>query len=1411
MSIHELLATLKHHQIELVLKDGQLVVQGNRQALSDKSLVARLREHKPQLIELIEQGRYDSGKRALEVPANGIPRHCTRITPEMITLAELEQPAIDALVEQVPGGAANVQDIYPLAPLQQGILFHHASTTGDDPYVMRVAFAFADRERLDAFADALRTVIARHDILRTSVHWQGLQAPVQVVWRQAELRVDTGADEPVTRIDLGQAPLIRLLCHPSAEAGRVHATLLFHHIAMDHSALEVVRHEIQVCLTGHGEALGPAVPFRNHVAQACLGVSEQEHETFFRDMLGDLDTPCLAYGVQDLDTDGNAIAEHTLALDPELSLRLRAQARALGVSVASLFHVGWARVLASLASADRVVFGTVLMGRLLGAEATERALGIFINTLPLRLDLAGQTVQAAVQQAHQRLTTLMRHEHAPLALAQRCSGVAAPAPLFNSLLNYRHSASAQSGAETWQGIEVLHAQERSNYPLVLSVDDLGQGFSLTAQAAVGIEAARVCGYLERVVEQLVQALEQAPQRPVAELHMLPLAEQCELLESFNPPRTAYEIDLALHQRIERQAAERPEAVAVQVGDEFLSYGELNRRANALAHHLAGLGVRPEQRVAVLARRGLDTVVGLLATLKAGAGYVPLDPAHPDERLRYLLEDSAPVAVLVLEALRERLPALDIPVIALDRPHWPAHPHNLAIACPDHLAYVIYTSGSTGQPKGVMVEHRSVNNLVDWHCQAFDLGAGSHTASVAGFGFDAMAWELWPALCAGATLHLPPASIGNEQLDSLLEWWLAQPLQVAFLPTPVAEYAFGRELRHPTLRTLLIGGDRLRQFDRDPGFAVVNNYGPTEATVVATSGAVLPGGALDIGRPIANTRAYLLDGRQQLVPLGVAGELYVGGAGVARGYLNRPGLTAERFLADPFSDEPGAMMYRTGDLARWNADGTLEYLGRNDDQVKIRGMRIELGEIESQLGQVPGIADSVVLAREDEPGQVRLVAYYTARPDAAALGVAELRSQLQARLPEYMVPVAFVALPAMPLTANGKLDRKALPRPEGAALFSREYAAPQGEMEIALAQLWAEVLQVERVGRHDNFFELGGHSLLAMRMVAQVRLALGLELPLSALFAQAELATVALHLASARSNAMPAIVPVPRGDGTPLSFGQQRLWFLAQMDGGNQAYNIPLALRLSGRLDVDALRRALLCVIERHETLRSRFVAQDDSAQIRFSAPDPTTLLPLVELGHRPDELARHLREEANAPFDLARDSLIRGRLLRLADDQHVLLLTLHHIIADGWSMGVLTREVQALYQAFSHAQDNPLPELSLQYGDYAVWQRQWLRGEVLLEQSRYWREALGGAARTPGRPARSGGRLAGGQPPQCRDRRACRAVRQYPGPAYRHLGRTGCRRAAGPGQGAGPGRPGAPGPALRAGGGCAASPAQPGP
>ncbi|WP_371921318.1 condensation domain-containing protein, partial [Pseudomonas sp. HMWF006] len=691
MNVIELLATLKAKDIQLAVTDDQLRVNGNKQALSDPALLALLREHKPALIELIKAGQYSATRHGqVEVPANGIVPGTTRITPAMLTLVELDQATIDRLVEQVPGGAANVQDIYPLAPLQEGILYHHASGGEGDPYVMQSHFAFASRERFQAFAHALQSVIDRHDILRTAVFWEGLDAPVQLVWRRAELPMEEvlppTADSDVLaylherfdarhfRLDVSRAPLMRL-AHAWDEAGqRVIATLLFHHMALDHSALDVVRHEMRACLTGQTESLGRPVPFRNYVAQARLGVSEAEHEAFFRDMLGDVDEPTLPYGLQDVQGDGSQIEELSVPVEALLGQRLRAQARTLGVSAASLFHLGWAQVLAALTGKQQVVFGTVLMGRMQGAEAIDRALGIFINTLPLRVDIDGEDVRAAVNATHARLTTLMRHEYAPLALAQRCSHVVAPTPLFSTLLNYRHShdvatASAQTLA-AWEGITTLSSEERTNYPLTLSVDDLGERFHLTLLASTQTHPQRVCDYMLCALENLVLALEQASQTPVNQLPILPAAERAQVLLGFNATQAQGLTGLTLHQRLEAQVAERPEVLAAVFGDAQMTYAELNREANVLAHHLIDLGVKPDDRVAIVARRGLETLVGLVAILKAGAGYVPVDPAHPAERLHYLLDDSAPVAVLTQSRLRERLPALSVPVIDLDRRTWP---------------------------------------------------------------------------------------------------------------------------------------------------------------------------------------------------------------------------------------------------------------------------------------------------------------------------------------------------------------------------------------------------------------------------------------------------------------------------------------------------------------------------------------------------------------------------------------------------------------------------------------------------------------------------------------------------------------------------------------------------------------------
>ncbi|WP_141719186.1 non-ribosomal peptide synthetase, partial [Pseudomonas poae] len=701
--------------------------------------------------------------REIVVPANGIAAGCTQITPSMLSLVQLDPAAIERIVASVPGGAANVQDIYPLAPLQEGILYHHISAEQGDPYLLQSRMAFDSLERLHSFMGALQQVVARHDILRTAVVWEGLDNPVQVVWREAQLVVQhvrlNPADGDIIaqlhgrfdarhyRLDITQAPLLRMVYAEDPANNRVAAILLFHHLALDHTAMEVVSQEMRAFLFDQADALPEPAPFRNYVAQARLGVSTAEHEQFFREMLADIDEPTLPFGVQDVQGDGRAIEEAELPLDAALAQRVREQSRQLGVSAASLMHLAWAQVLGLVAGRDDVVFGTVLMGRMQAGDGADRALGMFINTLPLRVDVAASAA-VAVKATHTRLSALLGHEHASLALAQRCSGVANSTPLFSALLNYRHSTPgemARDGQGIWEGVQLLGGEERSNYPLVLSVDDLGAGFGLSVLAVPQIGAQRLCGYMHNAVEQLVGALENSPRTALNQLPVLPPGERDTLLRALNATARDFPRGQTLHGAFEVQAERQPQAVAVQQDGASLTYQQLNQRANQLAHHLLALGVQPDDRVAICCRRGPQMLVGLLGILKAGAGYVPIDPAYPVERIAYLLQDSAPVAVLAEASTRGLLGAVNS--VDLHDPCLQQHPVSnpqLPNLTPAHLAYVIYTSGSTGQPKGVMVEHHSVENLVHWHCDAFDLNASGHTSSLAGFGFDAMAWEVWPA-------------------------------------------------------------------------------------------------------------------------------------------------------------------------------------------------------------------------------------------------------------------------------------------------------------------------------------------------------------------------------------------------------------------------------------------------------------------------------------------------------------------------------------------------------------------------------------------------------------------------------------------------------------------------------------------
>ncbi|QBG88210.1 amino acid adenylation domain-containing protein [Xanthomonas oryzae] len=1263
-----------------------------------------------------------------EIPEPRIPEGCDRITPDLLPLVELSQRAIDNIVSTVPGGARNVQEIYPAAPLQEGIAYHHLTASQGDPYLQYALFVFADRSRLDAFATALQCVVARHDILRTALVWEQLDAPVQVVWRQAtvptiEIAVDPAQEDVLQllrahldparqQLDLRQAPLLRLCYAYDAVGQRWVGGLLFHHLVGDAASLAALLEEIDSHLRGDGARLPPPFRYRTYTVHARRDQHAEEHALFFKEMLGDVCEPTIAFGLQDLSIGDPQLHTAAAQIDVSIAQRLQVQARRLGVSVATLCHVAWAQVLSAASGQQDVVFGTVMLGRTQGKQI-ERAIGMFINTLPIRVGLGRTSVRAVIKQTHAWLSELLAHERASLSLAQRCSGTSTQRVLFNALFNYRRLSRANLNGtvlQAWPGIDVLGGEERSTYPVSLSMDDLGDGFQLTAQASADGVPARMCAYMQTALQQLADALERESETPINQLSVLPQAERQRLL-GFNLQHRGPERMDTVHGLFERQVAATPEAVALECDGQRLHYSELNARANQLAHRLLQLGVGPDERVAICVQRSAQLIIGLLAILKAGAAYVPLDPTYPAERLAYLLHDSAPRAVLVHAPTGHALGDVALPVIDIDdaavtdlpcsNPHVPG----LTAA---HLAYVIYTSGSSGQPKGVMVEHRQLAHLVAWHKAAFGVGEGTRSSSLAGLSFDAAAWEIWPSLCSSGCLVMPSA-VHSADVASLLQWWRAQELDVSFLPTPIAEHAFATGIAPQRLRCLLVGGDRLRQVPDGLPFSVYNNYGPTETTVVASSGVVTPGmHNPPIGRPLPYLRAYVLDAQGQLAPLGVVGELYLGGAGVARGYLGREALTAERFINDPFY--PGERMYRTGDLCRWLDDGQLDYVGRNDAQVKIRGRRIELGEIEAHLLSHPQVREAAVLAREDVAGERRLVGYVIAAGDTPT--TAELQRHLRVQLPEYLVPEAFVALEAWPLTANGKLDRHALPAPDAEQRHLQTYVPPATALEQQLAEIWQAVLGLERVGRHDNFFQLGGHSLLAVTLVERLRQQ-GLGMDVRALLGQPTLAATAAALGRTQElqvppNLIPAgctritpelltlvelsqdsidriVATVPGGaanvqDIYPLAPLQEGVLYHHLMARQGDPYLQNMLLSFDRRDRLDAFVKALQQVIDRHDVFRTSIVWEGLATPVQVVWR--TAALPIFSYVPQPGEDSLQQLRDRFDPLHY-RLALSSAPLLQFhhcydaSGDRWIGVVLIHHLVDDAATMHVLRAELHA--------------------------------------------------------------------------------------------------------------------------------------
>ncbi|MBZ4423048.1 non-ribosomal peptide synthase/polyketide synthase, partial [Myxococcus sp. RHST-1-4] len=1274
------------------------------------------------------------------------------------------------VLENLLADAGDVEDVYPLAPLQQGMLFHVllAPTAGD--YLQQLTWTVHSPLRLDVLRRAWQHVVDRHAVLRTGFRWEGLPEPLQVVHAKAELpweeldwsgltsaeeqaRLESFLEEDRTRgFTLSKPPLMRVKA--IRLAGGIHRFVWsFHHMLLDGWSIGIFFRELfsayDALVHGRAQPRDEAPGFRDYIAWLSQHPSSAS-APFWKSQLAGFSAPTPLPGRRPAGRAAHAHArgDAALVLSASTTAALQDFARQHQLTLNTLAQGTWAVLLGRHADTDDVVFGATAAGRPPELPGVNGMLGMFINSLPVRARLSPeQPLLPWLRELQATQLESRQHEHSPLVEVQGHSNVPRGQPLFESLLvfeNYPVDAWVQERAS---GVDVRGVRfvERTTYPLSINVIPGTQLAFQVSYEQPRLDAAtvdRMLGHWRTLLEGLVA-------RPDARLGDLPLLgaeERRQVLVDWNRTGVAYPTDATVHGLFSQAAARTPEAVAVVAGEHTLTFEELDRRSNQLAHHLRSLGVGPEVRVGLFLDRSIELVVGLLGILKAGGAYVPMDASYPAERLAFLARDSGVPVLVTRDDLADLLPSQGELLVCMDSDEralsrQPTHAPETGVTS-DCLAYVIYTSGSTGRPKGAMLPHRGVVNYLTWALETYRVAEGQGAPVHSSVSFDLTVTSLIAPLVAGR-----PVVLAREEdaVSALAETLRAGNDFSLVKLTPTHLKLLAEQLRPEELagkaRALVIGGealtaDAIRPWrEHAPKTRLINEYGPTETVVGCSIHEVGADetihGSVSIGRPIANTQLYVLDARLQPVPVGVPGELYIGGDGVGRGYLNRPELTADRFIPDAFSTTPGARMYRTGDRAVYGADGRLEYLGRLDEQVKIRGFRIEPGEVEAELLRLPSVAEAVVVAREDVPGDKRLVAYVVARTEGVT--AVELRRHLEKSLPEHLVPAAFVLLDAVPLTPNGKVDKKALPAPESGS-DEATFVAPRTPDEELLAGIWANVLHVERVGRHDDFFDLGGHSLLATQLVSRLRSVFGVELPLAEIFDAPTVEKMAERLARAaekRGPVAPPLVAADRSGKLPLSFAQQRLWFLDQLEPGSETYNVPTALRLEGALDVSALEKAFAELVRRHESLRTTFPAEAGQPVQRISPPGPLPL-PCVDLSALPEpqrdaEARRLAAAEARKPFSLAEGPLLRTALLRLGAEDHVLLLTMHHIVSDGWSVGVLVREMAALYAAFRDGQASPLPELTLQYADYAAWQQEWLRGEVLESQLDWWREQLEGA------------------------------------------------------------------------------------
>ncbi|MDX9972356.1 MAG: amino acid adenylation domain-containing protein, partial [FCB group bacterium] len=1231
-----------------------------------------------------------------------------------------------------------------------------------------------------ALRKAFQAVVQRHDILRTLLTTLDGQ-PVQTILDDAhsetqcrDAKDETEAMDLAARLarepfSLELGPLVRL--HLITYAPDRHLLLLvIHHTAADLWSLSVFWSDLW---RAYGAALrgacdeSPALPFQ-YADYACVTAArrhapDDEHLAHWtqrlRTPLPTLELPrdFTRPAVQAFD--GH---EFDLVLPKPLLATMKALAES---SDATLFAVALAAYFALLhryTGQEDILVGTPVAGR--GEADSDKLIGFFANTLPVRAALHDRiTFRELIRDIRVAVLDLQEHQHVPferVVESLHLERSADTSPVFQTVMAFQ---SVYRGVETPAGIDVEHVfvpLGRSRFDLSLFVREIDEGLRFRFEYNTRIFSEQTMRCMAAHFERLVSALCAAPDELIDHAQLLTDAEEQQVLRTFNDTTTDYPRDASLGALFEQQAKAHPDApalVSAHTGH-TTSYGELDAWANGIAKALIDLGVAPETRVGLCLERGSAAIAATLGIVKAGAAYLPLDPAYPTERLQWMLQDAECGLVIIEARHQELIEALGVKTLCLD-PETPLRadtPPSVQTSG-DTAAYVMYTSGSTGLPKGVLVAHRNVTRLL-LNTNYVHLGPDETLLQFAPMSFDAATFEIWGALLHGGKLVV--CDVERPSLRELGDIVKRRGVTTLWLTAGLFHPMVDHELESlKGLRQLLAGGDVLspdhvrRALTGLPGCTVINGYGPTECTTFSCCypmrNAEAVGDAVSIGGPIANTLCYVLDARLRPVPVGVEGELYIGGDCVARGYLNREELTAERFIANPFGK---GRLYKTGDRVRWRNDGLIEFLGRLDFQVKIRGFRVELGEIETALDRHPGVRHSVVVARTSESGDKSLVAY--AIPSNGALDTQELQSWLQERLPHHMVPTAIVCLDALPLTENGKVDRKALPAPRREDFGAESQASEplQTDTERRVAEIFSDVLEVPVTGRRDDFFKMGGHSLRATQAVTRIAEALGVTISLPQFFENCTPFSLGLLIDSRSSQAEDTRLMEKSAEVTlqmkkaqlrellkkrgtnlrlyPLSFAQQRLWFLHQFTPDSPAYNVPAVMKAEGRLDREALRWAFQQIVTRHDVLRTTFLVKDNDP-VQVVGAEPNFVFEEIDLSRlaperREAEARRLVHRWRNAPFNLAQDPLLRVILLKMAEEEHIILTCIHHIVSDGWSMGVLTRELGELYEAHVTHRESRLSPLPIRYGDFAVWQRSHLQGDVLERQLSFWRERLKG-------------------------------------------------------------------------------------